>query len=102
MGADFARKEASLALSDDHGKGTLGVGVGERTTIEDAIIDKNAKIGSDVSLSQGVEEGWSDDDLGVYVDGSRVVVKNAVVPSGTENIALFILRQRIELDMRAQ
>ena len=41
MGADFfVRKEASLALSDDHGKGTLGVGVGERTTIEDAIIDK--------------------------------------------------------------
>ena len=74
-----------MALSDDHGKGTLGVGVGERTTIEDAIIDKNAKIGSDVSLSpKGLEEGWSDDDLGVYArDGVLVVVKNAVVPSGT-------------------
>ena len=30
MGVDFfVRKEASLALSDDHGKGTLGVGVGD-------------------------------------------------------------------------
>ena len=45
----------------------------------------NAKIGSDVSISpKGLEEGWSDDDLGVYVrDGVLVVVKNAVVPSGT-------------------
>ena len=32
----------------------FGVGVGDRTMIEDAIIDKNAKIGTDVSLSPRV------------------------------------------------
>ena len=86
MGADFFfSNEGSLADSENPANGILGVGVGDRTMIEDAIIDKNAKIGTDVSLSpRGVDEGWSDDDLGVYVrDGVLVVVKNAVVPSGT-------------------
>jgi len=59
--------------------------VGDRTTIKNAIIDKNAKIGSDVLLSpSGVDEGWSNEELGVYVrDEVLVVVKNASVPSGT-------------------
>jgi len=86
MGADFFfSNEDSLGHSENPANGVLGLGVGDRTTIEDAIIDKNAKIGMDVSLSpRGVEEGWSDDNLGVYVrDGVLVVVKNAVVPSGT-------------------
>ena len=52
--------------------------------IEDAIIDKNAKIGTDVAFLRGCGRRWSDDDLGVYArDGVLVVVKNAVVPSGT-------------------
>ena len=53
---------------------------------KNAIIDKNARIGSDVNLSpNGVEDGWFDDDLGIYIrDEILVVVKNAIVPSGTK------------------
>ena len=55
MGADFfVRKEASLADSENPAKGILGVGVGDRTMIEDAIIDKNAKIGRTLVFLRGV------------------------------------------------
>lgn len=87
MGADsFHGNEESRSQLGDSVNNLVGVGVGDRSAIENAIIDKNAKIGSDVTLSpNGVEEGWSDDELGVYVrDGILVVVKNAVVPSGTK------------------
>ena len=61
------------------------IGVEDRSVIENAIIDKNARIGSDVNLSpNGVEDGWFDDGLGIYVrDEILVVVKNAIVPAGT-------------------
>lgn len=87
MGADsFHGNEESRSQLGDSVNNVVGVGVGDRSAIENAIIDKNAKIGSDVTLSpNGVEEGWSDEELGVYVrDGILVVVKNAVVPSGTK------------------
>ena len=87
MGADsFHGNEESRSQLGDSVNNVVWVGVGDRSAIENAIIDKNAKIGSDVTLSpNGVEEGWSDEELGVYVrDGILVVVKNAVVPSGTK------------------
>ena len=66
--------------------GRENIGVGDRSVIENAIIDKNARIGSDVNLSPNdVEDGWFDDDLGIYIrDEILVVVKNAIVPSGTK------------------
>jgi glucose-1-phosphate adenylyltransferase len=87
MGADsFCRNEESEAIPSDSGNERVGVGVGDRTTIKNSIIDKNAKIGSDVLLSpSGVDEGWSNEELGVYVrDEVLVVVKSAIVPSGTK------------------
>lgn len=77
MGADFF-------FGDKDSKES--VGVGDHSKIKNAIIDKNAKIGSNVILSpDGLEDGWSDEALGVYVrDGILVVVKNAIVPSGTK------------------
>ena len=61
------------------------VGVGDNSVIKNSIIDKNARIGSNVSLSpEGLEEGWADELNGVYArDGILVIVKNAIVPSGT-------------------
>ena len=62
------------------------IGVGNNSVIKNTIIDKNARIGSDVFLSpDGLLEGWADDLKGVYArDGILVVVKNGVVPSGTK------------------
>jgi glucose-1-phosphate adenylyltransferase len=63
----------------------IPVGVGANSKIENAIIDKNARIGKDVQLSPaGVGDGWADEGENVYIrDGIVVVVKNGIVPDGT-------------------
>ena len=68
----------------------IPVGVGANSKIENAIIDKNARIGKDVQLSPaGVGDGWADEGENVYVrDGIVVVVKNGIVPDGTRIGAL--------------
>jgi glucose-1-phosphate adenylyltransferase len=85
MGADYFDISGNQRVESPD-SGDENIGVGDRSIIENSIIDKNAKIGTDVNLSpNGVEEGWSDDNLGIYVrDGILVVVKNAVVPPGTK------------------
>ena len=67
----------------DPGPGAPPVGIGEGTVIENAIIDKNARIGCNVRLvnDRGLEE--ADGDGWVIRDGIVVVSKNAVVPDGT-------------------
>ena len=63
--------------------GAPPIGIGRGSRIENAIIDKNARIGRDVQLvnTQGVSEaegdGW------VIREGIIVVPKNGVVPDGT-------------------
>ena len=61
------------------------VGVGANSKIENAIIDKNARIGKNVILSpQGMKDGWADQGENIYVrDGIVLVVKNGVVPDNT-------------------
>ncbi|MGA1116210.1 MAG: sugar phosphate nucleotidyltransferase [Opitutales bacterium] len=76
MGADYY---------DDHSKQDVpGLGVGDGAQIQDAIIDKNARIGKNVFLSpKGMEEGWADSGENVYVrDGIVIVTKNGVVADG--------------------
>ena len=76
MGADNYEVELSHKIR---------VGVGSDSRIKNAIIDKNARIGRNVSLSpSGVEDGWADVGENIYVkDGILVVVKNGVVQDGT-------------------
>ncbi len=78
MGSDFYGENDDPSLPP--------IGVGDETLIFDAIVDKNARIGSQVFLSpKGVEEGWADEGENVFVrDGILVVTKNGVVPSGTK------------------
>ena len=76
MGADYY---------DDHSKQDVpGLGVGDGAQIQDAIIDKNARIGKNVFLSpKGMEEGWADSGENVYIrDGIVIVTKNGVVADG--------------------
>ena len=76
MGADYY---------DDQSNGDVpGLGVGDGAQIQDAIIDKNARIGKNVFLSpKGMEEGWADSGENVYVrDGIVIVTKNGVVADG--------------------
>jgi len=79
MGADFyetlAEMEANHRLNRPH------VGVGGNTLIEGAIVDKNARIGSDVVIRPA---GRKDTDGQCYYirDGVVVIPKEAVVPNG--------------------
>lgn len=63
--------------------GAPPVGIGRNTHIENAIIDKNARIGRDVRLVNGHDVSEAEGDGWVIRDGIIVVPKNGVVPDGT-------------------
>lgn len=74
MGADYY---------EDGSAGQIPLGVGENCVIENAIIDKNARIGPGVRI---VNEGQikNADGANFFIrDGIVIVPKNAVVPPGT-------------------
>ncbi len=84
MGADHYERDFVRVEKRDR-LGLPALGVGENSTVTNAIIDKNARIGKGVRLSpEGCEDGWVDESKGLFVrDGVLVVLKNAVVPDGT-------------------
>ncbi|PNW30303.1 glucose-1-phosphate adenylyltransferase [Formosa algae] len=57
-------------------------GVGERCVINNAIIDKNSRVGDDVTINGGKHLEDTETDLYVIRDGIVVIKKGAVVPSG--------------------
>ncbi|KAL5197689.1 hypothetical protein ABZP36_001201 [Zizania latifolia] len=83
MGADYYQTEAERfsELSD----GKVPVGVGEHTKIRNCIIDKNARIGKNVVITNSENVHEADRPLeGFYIrSGITVVLKNAVIPDGT-------------------
>lgn len=82
MGADYF--ESPDAIAEARSVGKPAIGVGENCHIENAIIDKNARIGDNVRLSpRNKPDRFSED--AIYVrDGVLIVQKNGVVPSGTD------------------
>lgn len=84
MGADHYERD-SVRLEKRDRLGLPAIGVGEHSTVTNAIIDKNARIGKGVRLSpEGCKDGWVDESKGLFVrDGVLVVLKDAVVPDGT-------------------
>ena len=82
MGADYYESPTERMKNLDCGKVPLGVGA--NTTIRRAIIDKNARIGRNVSIvnKEGVGEG-NREELGFVIrNGIVVVIKNATIPDG--------------------
>jgi glucose-1-phosphate adenylyltransferase len=83
MGSDFYESPAERLQCLENGKVPLGVGA--NTTIRKAIIDKNARIGRNVQITNRdrVVEG-SREELGFVIqNGIVVVIKNATIPDGT-------------------
>lgn len=81
MGADYYRWDDPERRA--RGGGPSSPGIGAQTTIEGAIVDKNASIGSRCFITNqaGVQEG---EGPGFVIrDGIIVVMKNAVIPDGT-------------------
>jgi glucose-1-phosphate adenylyltransferase len=81
LGADFY--ESADEIERGLAEGQPPVGIGEESVIENAIIDKNARVGRGVRI--GNERGERERDAGNYYirDGVVVVPKGAVIPDGT-------------------
>jgi glucose-1-phosphate adenylyltransferase len=80
MGADYYQTKQEVQADKEKGRPRIGVGLNCR--IKRTIIDKNARIGDNVSLSP---EGKADGDYAhevVIRDGILCVCKGAVIPSG--------------------
>jgi len=78
MGADF--DETPGDIERNASQGIPNVGIGANTTIDGAIVDKNARIGDQVNITNraGVKEA---EGANYYIrDGIVVVAKDAVIP----------------------
>jgi glucose-1-phosphate adenylyltransferase len=80
MGSDYYETLEDIAVDIEHGIPQLGIG--SRCTIQNAIIDKNCRIGDDVRIIGGehIEDG--DSPLYTVKDGIVVLKKGAVLPNG--------------------
>ena len=81
MGADSDESPADRARNT--AQGIPDMGIGANSTITGAIIDKNARIGERVCITNK-DRGVEADETNYYIrDGIVVVPKDAVIPSGT-------------------
>jgi glucose-1-phosphate adenylyltransferase len=83
MGSDYYESPMERLKNLESGKVPLGIGA--NTTIQRAIIDKNARIGRNVQIvnKEGVEES-NREELGFVIqNGIVVVIKNVTIPDGT-------------------
>lgn len=85
MGRDyfqtFDEREADVE------SGIVPTGIGRNTIIRKAIVDKNARIGRNVKIlnKDGVVDDASHEEEGWYIrDGIVIILKNAIIPDGTE------------------
>ncbi len=82
MGADFY--ETPERRAENRALGRPDVGIGRGSSIEGAIIDKNARVGEDVTIRAHDPEGeMVETENYVIRDGIVVIPKNAVIPDGT-------------------
>lgn len=64
---------------------SLALLAGANTVVRKAIVDKNARIGSDVRITnEGNIKEANKEDLGFVIkDGIVVVIKDSIIPNGT-------------------
>lgn len=80
MGADFYETDNDRADNARLGRPDVGIGAG--SIIKGAIIDKNARIGRDVTIRYLPDREDDEQPNWVSRDGIVIVPKNAVVPDG--------------------
>jgi len=81
LGGDYYESHASILENEVLGKPR--VGIGQNSRIENAIIDKNARIGDNVVLSPACKPENMDNPLYYIRDGIVIIPKNGVIPHGT-------------------
>ena len=80
MGNDYYESQDSIRQNREASRPPVGIGPGTR--IENAIIDKNARIGANCVLSPAGKPDNFDHPLYFIRDGILVVPKNGVIPDG--------------------
>jgi len=80
MGSDYYETLADIQLNSQ--RGLPEIGIGDRCYINNAIVDKNCRIGNDVRINGGKHLPDSDHELYTVKDGIVVVKKGAVMPDG--------------------
>ena len=81
MGNDYY--ETIDEMAENLIKGVPKIGIGERCYIQNAIIDKNCRIGNDVRINGGKHLASTDNNLYTVKEGTVVVKKGAVIADGT-------------------
>jgi glucose-1-phosphate adenylyltransferase len=81
LGCDFYESLASIEINEKAGRPRIGIGSNSR--IENAIIDKNARIGNNVVISPAGKPENVDHALYYIRDGIVIIAKSGVVPHGT-------------------
>ncbi len=80
MGCDYYETQESRRSC--YARGQPQLGIGDATYIENAIIDKNAHVGRNVSIRNREEHTTYDDGTVVIREGIVIVPRGAVVPDG--------------------
>ena len=81
LGCDFYESQESVLKNESEGKPRIGIGA--NCKIENAIIDKNARIGNNVTISPAGKPDKVDHEFYFIRDGIVVIPKNAIIPHGT-------------------
>ena len=81
MGGDYYESQASIIENELMGRPRIGIG--QNTRVENAIIDKNARIGDNVVISPVGKPEESDHPLYNIRDGIVIIPKNGIIPHGT-------------------
>lgn len=81
LGCDYYESLESITEHERAGKPRIGIGAGCR--IENAIIDKNARVGDNVVISPAGKPENLDHPLYYIRDGVVIIPKNGIIPHGT-------------------
>jgi len=81
MGSDYYKTEASIQHYESNG--IPRIGIGPNTRIENAIVDKNARIGANCVITPNGKPENFDHALYYIRDGIVIVPKNGIIPHGT-------------------
>ena len=81
LGSDYYESDSSIQQNE--AKGIPRIGIGRNTRVENAIIDKNARIGENCVLSPAGKPENMDHGLYYIRDGIIIIPKNGVIPHGT-------------------
>jgi glucose-1-phosphate adenylyltransferase len=79
MGNDFYQNIDDI--NEDNSNGIPLIGIGERCFIDNAIVDKNCRIGNDVYVKGGKHLADTSNDLYCVKEGIVVIRKGAIIPN---------------------